>query len=137
MSNYGFERDPAWRRSVDLVRVIHRFSRRMPAEEKSLLTAALKKTALGIPSRLADAHGRDDAAMQKARQDSLGALREIHTYLALAERLRYMTRFRTRGVRRAMARLQRKLTPRPAPPQITVQASPPAPKRVRPPRAAA
>lgn len=39
MSICAFERQPAWHKSVDLIRVIHRFTHHLPTDEKSLLTA--------------------------------------------------------------------------------------------------
>ena len=58
MSAKTFEQLVIWKRSMDLVETIYRTTRRFPSEERSGLTATLRRTAAAIPANIADGHGR-------------------------------------------------------------------------------
>ncbi len=106
MSAKTFEQLVIWKRSMDLVETIYRTTRRFPSEERSGLTATLRRTAGAIPAKIADGHGRSDPqAYRKAVSDSLASLRELQTHLIISRRLRYASIFRTFSLRRRINRL--------------------------------
>jgi len=110
MSRPPFAQLGVWRQALRLAKAVYRATWRFPAEEKSGLTATLRRTAAGIGAKIADAAGRDDrAALTKALEDGRGSLREIVSYLTLAERLRFTNRFRTHRLRLKITRLDRRL----------------------------
>ncbi len=106
MSTFAFEKLPAWKKSMQLVRAVYKVSALLPATEKSGLVAIWRKTVTSIPARIASGHGRPDAdAFAKAVCDAMALLRELQTHVAVAEKLHYLSRFRTTGLRRRIGRL--------------------------------
>ena len=81
-----------WRRSMDLVAGIYRVSRRFPSDERSGLTATLRRTATVVPGKIADGHGRSDFnEAMSAFAAAQGALRELLTHLIVARRLHFIS----------------------------------------------
>ena len=104
----SFEKLPVWRRSVDLVVAVYRVSNLFPAEEKSGMTATLRRSAAAIPAKIADGHGRPEPAdVRKSLTDVLGSLRELRTHILVAERLHFVRRMRTSRVHWRINRLRR------------------------------
>ena len=110
MSVRKYDKIPEWKWSIHLVESVYRLSRRLPDDEKSMLSATLRRTATSIPARIADGYGRNDpAAFPKAVCDALGALRELQTHVIVARRLGYVSRLRTSLVDWRIRRLTRML----------------------------
>ena len=104
----SFEKLAVWKRSVDLVAAVYRMSSLLPADEKSGMTATLRRTAASIPARIANGYGGSDpAAFVKALTDGLASLRELQTHVLIAEHLRYVSRMRAARVHWRIRRLTR------------------------------
>ena len=48
----------AWQRSIDLVEVIYRITKKFPDDEKFNLVSQIRRSAVSIPSNIAEGHGR-------------------------------------------------------------------------------
>ncbi|MHC5022397.1 MAG: four helix bundle protein [Planctomycetota bacterium] len=48
----------AWQKAMDLVDLVHRESRRLPTDERSGLTSQLRRSAVSVPSNIAEGWGR-------------------------------------------------------------------------------
>jgi four helix bundle protein len=80
-----------WKRSMDLVEAVYESTRSMPKEEVYGLTAHLRKTAVSIPSNIAEGFARSYA--KEYRQFlfvSLGSCAELNTQVLIAVRLKYL-----------------------------------------------
>ncbi len=104
---YGsYKRLAPWRQSLGLVRAAYALARRFPTTEQGSLAAMIKRAALSIPARIADAHGQDDeAGFRKALAGVDEALREIDTYLSIAQSLGFVSWMRAYPLRRRASRV--------------------------------
>jgi len=95
-----------WQRAMKLVRRVYRVTEHFPAGEKSGMVAGMRRAAVSIPARIADASG---TGSPKANLDCLdgcrGTIRELQTHLVLARQLRLVPRWRTWGLARLLDRV--------------------------------
>jgi len=84
------ERDRSWRGMMRLVRRVYRFTESFPAEEKANLTASMRKTAVSLPSQIAEGVAAEDPAALAGMLDRCReGVRQLQTLTALAGRLGY------------------------------------------------
>lgn len=89
---------------------VHRLTGRLPAEEKSGLAAAMRRSATAAAQRLADADGReDDTDAGKQYEAALAALRELGTAGVICRKLKYLGPGALRGLRMRIARVERRI----------------------------
>ena len=81
-----------WQRSMDLMVLCYRQTRRFPREERYGITSQLQRASLSVPANIAEGNGR------RHRKEYLhhlsiakGSLNEVETLLLAAIRLEYMT----------------------------------------------
>ncbi|HUI25525.1 MAG TPA: four helix bundle protein [Candidatus Kryptonia bacterium] len=81
----------AWQKAMDLVEAVYQATQRFPREELYGLTAQIRRTAVSVPSNIAEGEGR------KSRKEFLhhlsiayGSLRELETQVMIAGRLNYL-----------------------------------------------
>lgn len=88
-----------------LTRAIYHLTDHFPSEERSGLTATLRRAAASIPPKIADYHTlRDEADAHKSLAAALATLRELTAYLDVAERVRMTRRWHFRYPRRRAKR---------------------------------
>lgn len=80
-----------WKRSIDLVDIIYRETRLFPREEAFGLTSQMRRSAISVPSNIAE------GAARKHRKEfvqhlyfALGSLAELETQVIIAGRLEYI-----------------------------------------------
>ena len=99
-----------WRRSIELVEYIYKLTRDFPADEKSGLAATLRRTVTGIPAKIAEADGLDDADKACQTLNSLrGTVRELQTYAVICRRLGFLPYLRYKSFRKQLSRIDRTL----------------------------
>jgi len=79
-----------WQRSMDLVESIYRLTASLPASEQFGLIAQMRRSAVSVPSNIAEGYGRQ--ATREYRHHLLicrGSLLELETQLLLCRRLKY------------------------------------------------
>jgi four helix bundle protein len=82
----------AWQKAMDLVIAVYNCTKSFPRDETYGLASQLRRTALGIPTNIAEGQVRfspNDFFYFLAR--ARGALVEVETQLILAQRLGYLT----------------------------------------------
>ena len=80
-----------WEKSYNLCVKIYRITRKFPIEEKYVLTSQIRKSALSIPSNIAEGSGRgSDKDFSRFLDISLGSSFELETQLIIANRLRFL-----------------------------------------------
>ena len=80
-----------WKQSMDLTEEIYRITRSFPKEEMFGLTAQMRRSALSIPSNIAEGNGRKlPNDYVRFLRISLGSLLELITQLELARRMEFI-----------------------------------------------
>lgn len=77
-----------WQKSVDLVEGVYRITRDFPDDEKFNLTSQIRRSAVSIPSNIAEGHGRkSDGDFGHFLKIAFGSSSELETQLLIAKRL--------------------------------------------------
>lgn len=85
---------------MKLAATIYHITQDFPQEEKSGLTAAIRRLATSIPGKLADAHGHVEAdAAIKSFESVQATLRELQSTLQIATMLHMLSGFRLHRLR--------------------------------------
>ncbi len=89
---FGFERLEAWKKSRILVKAIYKLVRNFPTDEKSCLSAQLRRAVISISSNIAEGAGRI-STKEKLHFCNIayGSLMEVTCQLILAEDLGFIT----------------------------------------------
>ncbi|HSH95711.1 MAG TPA: four helix bundle protein [Roseimicrobium sp.] len=82
-----------WKRAMQLVEVVYRLSAEFPADERYGLKSQVQRAAVSVPANIAEGYGRTHRGdylhhLSIAR----GSLMEVETHLALAARLKLVSR---------------------------------------------
>jgi four helix bundle protein len=80
----------AWQKPMDLAELVHRISCRFPPQERFGLAAHFRKTAVAIPSNIAEGTRRRPAGYLQRVVDALAEHAELETQALLAHRLGYV-----------------------------------------------
>ena len=80
-----------WQRSYQLCLLIYKITAKFPGEEKYSFTAQIRRTAVSIPSNIAEGHGcRTTADYIRSLYIACGSISELETQLMLSGDLRYL-----------------------------------------------
>ncbi|QED37785.1 four helix bundle protein [Antarcticibacterium arcticum] len=80
-----------WKKSMDLVEEIYRVTKEFPDHERYGLTNQIRRSAVSIPSNIAEGSGRKgDKELLQFLSFALGSLAEVETQLIIAVRLVYV-----------------------------------------------
>lgn len=110
MHTQPFEKLVIWQQSMNLVARVYRATHPFPSDERSGLAATLRRSAVAIPAKIADGHGcGDHREFQKAVAAALGSMRELHTHITIARRLKYLSAIRTFLLRRQVHHIKHML----------------------------
>ena len=108
----------AWQKSIALVTEIYHASKSFPKEETYGLTGQMRRSAVSIPSNLAEGYARR-SRVEYGRfvQIAIGSLYELQTQLVIASNLGYLAQDRfkelheqTREIERMLSSLHQKLS---------------------------
>lgn len=87
-----FEKLVVWQKSMDLVRMVYDYVKRLPSEEKFALADQLRRAAVSIPSNIAEGNGRaGNRDYAHFLSIARGSLYETLTQLELAKRQQYIS----------------------------------------------
>ena len=80
----------AWQKAMDLAERVYRASRSFPREELYGLTSQLRRSAVSVPSNIAEGQGRlTPGEFKQFLGHARGSLLELETQIQLAGRLGY------------------------------------------------
>ncbi len=80
-----------WQKAMDLVEIIYRATRSLPKEEMYGLTSQMRRSAVSIPSNIAEGCGQGtDKNFARFLSISQGSLKELETQLLIVKRLNYI-----------------------------------------------
>ncbi|MEM6551580.1 MAG: four helix bundle protein, partial [Planctomycetota bacterium] len=104
------ERLPQYRQAVALVTTVYRLTRIFPAEEKAGLGGAMRRLVTAIPTKIADAEGREDPSQVRS---AIGAgqamILELLAAADVARRLDILPRGHLRPLRKRLLALAAQL----------------------------
>lgn len=81
-----------WQKSVDLVALIYKVTKRFPDEEKFGLTNQMRRCAVSIPSNIAEGHMRTtNKVFKQFISIARGSCAELETQSLIANRLGFIT----------------------------------------------
>ena len=80
-----------WKRSIELVKNIYEVSNSFPKEELYVLTSQLRRTAISIPSNIAEGFSRfHNKEYRQFLYIALGSCAELETQIIIANYLKYL-----------------------------------------------
>ena len=80
-----------WKKAIDLVVDIYEIAKRFPREELYALSDQIKRSAVSVPSNIAEGQSRQHTGeFKQFLYIALGSLAELDTQLIIANRLGYM-----------------------------------------------
>lgn len=82
----------AWQRAMDFVTVVYQATAKFPRDEIYGLTSQLRRSAVSVPSNIAEGHGRQSTRdFINFLSIAYGSLNEAQTQIVIAHRLSYLT----------------------------------------------
>jgi len=83
----------AWQKAMELVTEVYRITQTFPKEELYGLTSQMRRSAVSVPSNLAEGHGRNSRKeFHQFVGQARGSLVELETQLEIALNLGYLRR---------------------------------------------
>jgi len=80
-----------WKKSMELVTNIYRLTRGLPQDEQYGLSSQIRRSAISIPSNIAEGAARNsDKEFKQFLYIALGSASEVETQLLIAENLGFM-----------------------------------------------
>jgi four helix bundle protein len=80
-----------WKKSMDMVVNIYRLTRQFPSDEQYGLSSQIRRSAISIPSNIAEGAARSsDKEFKQFLYIALGSAAEVETQLILTEKLGYL-----------------------------------------------
>ena len=89
---HNFRELKIWQRSMDLVVKVYKKTKTFPKEETFGITFQIRKSAVSVPSNIAEGAGRDSNQQFKHfLAISMGSDNELQTQIELSRRIGYIT----------------------------------------------
>lgn len=80
-----------WQKSMDLVTKIYKLTHQFPKEELFGLTSQIRRSAISIPSNIAEGYGRDsNKEYLRFLNISISSLFEMQTQIEIAKNINYL-----------------------------------------------
>ncbi len=77
-----------WQKSIDLTERCYMITKSFPRDERFGLTAQLRRSAVSIPSNIAEGYGRDsDGSFVQFLRIAQGSLKEFETQVIISQRI--------------------------------------------------
>jgi four helix bundle protein len=81
----------AYQRAIELVVDVYEVTKSFPRDERFGLTAQIRRAAVGVPSQIAEGHGRlHYSEWRQFLSQARGSLFEVETQMIIAKRLDYV-----------------------------------------------
>lgn len=88
--DYSIENLVVWQKAMDLVDAVYELSADWPRNEQFGLTNQARRSAVSVPSNIAEGHGRKrDGEFLRFISISYGSLMELKTQLMISERRKF------------------------------------------------
>ena len=88
MPKHNFKELNVWKKSISLTEEIYLFTASLPNEEKFGLISQMRRSAVSIPSNIAEGSGRDsDKEFSRFLDISLSSAFELETQIIIAQKI--------------------------------------------------
>lgn len=88
-----FKKLKVWQKSIDLVKIIYQNTKKFPKEEIFGLTSQIRRSAISIPSNIAEGSGRGtDKELNRFLNIAKGSSFELETQLIISLELDYISK---------------------------------------------
>ena len=109
MSQDGHRKLKVWQRGMELAELVHRVTAGFPQEELYGLVSQMRRSAVSIPSNIAEGYGRGGNDYARFVSIGYGSLLELETQIELAHRFGYLDATRNRDLLQVCAELGKML----------------------------
>jgi four helix bundle protein len=100
-----------WQKAMVLVTNVYSLAKRFPKDELFGLTSQMRRSAVSVPSNIAEGYGRRSTQdYVRFLQISLGSLYELQTQLEIAGNLGYVSHDETKDILSTAREIERMLT---------------------------
>jgi len=100
-----------WQKSMEIVMDIYNITKTFPREETYGITSQMRRSAVSIPSNIAEGFKRHhNKEYKQFLYIALGSSAELETHLILAENLKYVTKKTAESIYENMDHLSRMIT---------------------------
>ncbi|WP_138992976.1 four helix bundle protein [Larkinella sp. C7] len=108
METHNFRNLKVWQLSVDFVTAIYQLTPLFPNDEKFGLSSQIKRSAVSIPSNIAEGSGRgSNKEFARFLSISLASSYELETQLIVANRLNFLTETIVQEITRKLHEIQK------------------------------
>lgn len=105
---HNFENLQIWQRSMALVKKIYELSVQLPKDERFGLTSQIRRSAVSVPSNIAEGCGRTTNKHFSLFLDySIGSLCELQTQLILASNLNLLNHTHTKELSNEISEIRK------------------------------
>jgi four helix bundle protein len=99
-----------WKKGIELVKAVYALTRRFPSHETYGLANQLQRSAVSIPSNIAEGQARQHTGeFRQFLYTALGSAAEVDTQIVIAHDLGYITQEDTDGIQARVVELQKML----------------------------
>ena len=110
-SNHTYRKLLVWQKAMDLVTQIYSEVKVFPTDELYALTSQIKRSAISIPSNIAEGYGRDDHKdYLRFLNIALSSLFELQTQLEIAYNLKFLKKEKFNKLYEDSREIERMLT---------------------------
>lgn len=100
-----------WKKSMNLVTEVYKTTNMFPRDEMYGLTSQIRRSAVSIPSNIAEGYGRNSTDDYiRFLQISLGSLYETQTQVEISNNLNYLNHEKFHNLHESMREIERMLT---------------------------
>ena len=88
-----------WQRGMNLVEVVYVLTKRLPASEQWCLTSQMRRSAVSVPSNIAEGYGRHATGEYRHHLSiARASLLELETQVLLCQRLEFFTQTESKPI---------------------------------------
>ena len=111
MALQSYQELKVWQRGMDLVVECYEVSERLPATERYELARQIRRSAVSVPSNIAEGYGREHIGdYVRFLSVANGSLKELETQILIAQRLTFIGFEHSKPILRRTAEVGRMLT---------------------------
>ena len=105
---HNFKELKIWKAAIRLTKEIYKITRDFPKEEIYGLTSQIRRSAVSVPSNIAEGCGRNtDKQLVNFLNISMGSLCELETQLIISKELGYLKEEKTKNILSNIDELER------------------------------
>lgn len=100
-----------WQKSFELSWSVYELTKNFPEEEKFSLTSQIRRSAISIPSNIAEGSGRySDKEFIKFLYIAKGSANELETQVLIAEKAKYLTSQKSKALQNSLSEILKMLS---------------------------